>query len=51
MKKKEERKYAESREELFREFHRVIAPVVVMDGYDYKRKYDEVPNFCRQPDE
>ena len=27
MKKKEERKYAESREELFREFHRVIAPV------------------------
>ena len=30
MKKKEERKYAESREELFREFHRVIAPVVVL---------------------
>ncbi len=30
MTKKEERKYAESREELFREFHRVIAPVVVM---------------------
>ena len=30
MKKKEERKYAESREELLREFHRVIAPVVVM---------------------
>ena len=30
MKKKEDRKYAESREELFREFHRVIAPVVVM---------------------
>ena len=26
----EERKYAENREELFREFHRVIAPVVVM---------------------
>ena len=36
MTKKEERKYAESREELFREFHRVIAPVVVMnvDGKD-----------------
>ena len=32
--KKEERKYAESREEYFREFHRVIAPVVVMKKYD-----------------
>ena len=30
MTKKEEPKYAESREELFREFHRVIAPVVVL---------------------
>ena len=30
MKKKEERKYAESREEYFREFHSVVAPVVVM---------------------
>ena len=29
--KKEERKYAESREEYFREFHSVIAPVVVVD--------------------
>ena len=28
--KKEPRKYAESREEIFREFHRVIAPVVVL---------------------
>ena len=36
MKKKEERKYAESREEYFREFPRVIAPVVVLkvDGKD-----------------
>ena len=51
MKKKEERKYAESREEYFREFHSVVAPVVVIDGYDYERKYDEAPNFCRPPDE
>ena len=29
-KKEEPRKYAENREELFREFHRVIAPVVVL---------------------
>ena len=29
-KKEEPRKYAKSREEDFREFHRVIAPVVVL---------------------
>ena len=36
IKKEEPRKYAKSREEYFREFHRVIAPVVVMkvDGKD-----------------
>ena len=51
MKKKEERKYAESREEYFREFHSVVAPVVGIDGYDYERKYHEQPNFSRQPDE
>ena len=35
-KKKEEREYAKNREEYFREFHRVIAPVVVlkMEGKD-----------------
>ena len=35
-KKKEEREYAKSREEYFREFHRVIAPGVVLkvDGKD-----------------
>ena len=50
-KKKEERKYAESREEYFREFHSVIAPVVVLDGYEYDRKYDEEPSLCLHPDE
>ena len=43
--KKEERKYAESREEYFREFHSVIAPLVVVDGYNYERKYDEELSF------
>ena len=33
-KKKEEREYAKNREEYFSEFHRVIAPVVVMKKYD-----------------
>ena len=32
--KKKEREYAKNREEYFREFHRVIAPVVVMKKYD-----------------
>ena len=39
--KKEEREYAKSREEYFREFHSVVAPVVVLKAYDYERKYDE----------
>ena len=49
--KKEERKYAESREEYFREFHSVIAPVVVVDGYNYERKYYEESSFCLHSDE
>ena len=39
MTKKEERKYAKNREEYFREFHRVIGPVVVM-------KVDGKPTYC-----
>ncbi len=50
-KKKEPRKYAKSREEYFREFHSVIAPVVVVNGYDYEKKYDEEPSFCISPKE
>ena len=51
MKKKEERKYAESREEYFREFHSVVAPVIVFDSYEYERKYDEESSYCLHPDE
>ena len=50
-KKKEEREYAKNREEYFREFHRVIAPVVVVNGYEYETKYDEESSFCKHPDE
>ena len=50
-KKKEEREYAKSREEYFREFHSVVAPVVVVNGYEYERKYDEESSFCKHPDE
>ena len=50
-KKEEPRKYAKDRMEYFREFHSVVAPVVVLDGYDYERKYDEELSFCLHPDE
>ena len=50
-KEEEPRKYAKSREEYFREFHSVVAPVVVVDGYDYERKYDEESSFCISPKE
>ena len=49
--KKKESEYAESREEYFREFHSVVAPVVVIDGYEYKRKYDDELSFCLHTDE
>ena len=48
---KEPLKFAEDLMEYFREFHSVVAPVIVLDGYDYERKYDEEPSFCKHPDE
>ena len=48
---KEPHKFAENRMKYFQEFHSVVAPVVVLDGYDYERKYDEEPSFCIHPDE
>ena len=38
----------------FLDFFTVVfsfAPVVVLDEYDYERKYDEEPSFCKHPDE
>ena len=51
MSKEEPRKYAKDRMEYFREFHSVVAPVVVLHAYEYERKYDEEPSFCKHPDE
>ena len=45
------REYAKNREEYFREFHSVVAPVVVIDWYEYERKYDEEVRYCKHPDE
>ena len=49
MKKKEERKYAESREEYFREFHSVVAPVVDPPAHACSPRLDGKPTYC--PDE
>ena len=48
---KEPLKFAEDRMEYFREFHSVIAPVVVLEEYDYERKYDEESSFCKHSDQ
>ena len=48
---KETLKFAKDRMEYFREFHSVVAPVVVLEEYDYERKYDEEPSFCKHPDQ
>ena len=48
---KEPLKFAENRMEYFREFHSVIAPVVVLEEYDYERSYDEEPSFCKHTDQ
>ena len=45
------RENAKDREEYFREFHSVVAPVVVLDGYEYERKYDGEMSFCKHPDD
>ena len=48
---KEPLKFAKDRMEYFREFHSVVAPVVVLEEYDYERKYNEEPSFCKHPDQ
>ena len=48
---KEPLKFAEDRMEYFREFHSVVAPVVVLKEYDYERSYNDEPSFCKHPDQ
>ena len=45
------REYAKNREEYFREFHSVVAPVIVVEGYEYERKYADEPSYCLHPNE
>ena len=37
--------------QLWEEYHSVVAPVIVLDGYDYERKYDDEPSHCLHPNE
>ena len=50
-KKKEEREYAKSREEYFREFHRVIAPVVDPPAHACSPRLDGGETYCPPFDE
>ena len=45
------REYAKDRAEYFREFHSVIAPVISVDGFEYERKYDDEPSYCKHPED
>ena len=37
--------------QLWEEYHSVVAPVIVLEGYDYERKYDDEPSHCKHPEE
>ena len=47
---KNEIQFHHNPQELWEEFHGVVAPVIVLDGYNYERKYDEEPSYCLHPD-
>ena len=50
-KKEEPMQFHPNPKELWEEYHSVIAPVIVLDGYEYERKYDDEPSYCKHPDE
>ena len=50
-KKKEPIQFHPNPKQLWEEYHSVIAPVIVLDGYEYERKYDEEPSHCKHPEE
>ena len=37
--------------QLWEEYHSVVAPVISLDGFDYERKYDEEPSYCKHPED
>ena len=50
-KKKEPIQYHPNPQQLWEEFHGVVAPVISVDGFEYERKYDDEPSYCKHPDE
>ena len=49
--KKKKIEFHPNPQELWEEFHGVVAPVISVDGFEYERKYDEDPSYCLHPDE
>ena len=48
---KNEMQFHPNPKELWDQFHGVGAPVIVLDGYNYERKYVEEPIFGLHPDD
>ena len=44
-------KFHPNPKELWEEYHRVVAPVISVDGFEYERKYEEEQSFCLHPEE
>ena len=49
--KKKKIEFHPNPQELWEEFHGVVAPVISVDGFEYERKYDEEPSYCLHPEE
>ena len=49
--KKKKIEFHPNPQELWDEFHGVVAPVISVDGFEYERKYDDEPSYCKHPDE
>ena len=49
--KKKKIEFHPNPQELWDEFHGVVAPVISVDGFEYERKYDDEPSYCKHIDE
>ena len=50
-KKEEPIQFHPNPQQLWEEFHGVVAPVISVDGFEYERKYDDEPSYCKHIDE
>jgi len=50
-KKEEPIQFHPNPQQLWEEYHSVVAPVISVDGFEYERKYDDEPSYCKHIDE